>query len=268
MAGINEPFVIQNGITLNTIEMQDTAVSGSGVTVIIGKTTGDQLRSCSSAAISSFLSLANSATVSATTANTANTIVARDASGNFTAGTITATAFSGGTYSGSGSGLTSIPNSATTATSTNTANTIVARDASGGFAAGVITATSTNARYADLAEKYTADDNYEPGTVVEFGGREEVTLSAAGSRKIAGVVSTNPAYLMNSELSGRAIEVALLGRVPCKVKGQIEKGDMLVSAGGGYAKASLSPLMGQVIGKSLENFDGSEGIIEVVVGRM
>jgi hypothetical protein len=62
--------------------------------------------------------------------------------------------------------------------------------------------------------------------------------------------------------------LALTGRVPCKVRGSIKKGDMLVSAGGGFARPSNNPSIGTVIGKALENFDGDEGLIEVVVGRM
>jgi len=68
--------------------------------------------------------------------------------------------------------------------------------------------------------------------------------------------------------SGIAVAIALQGRVPTKVRGTIRKGDMLVSGGGGYARPSSTPHMGTVIGKSLENFDGIEGIIEVAVGRL
>ena len=125
-----------------------------------------------------------------------------------------------------------------------------------------------NATYADLAEYYEADKIYEPGTVLEFGGDKEVTLAEALTPRVAGVVSTNPAYVMNSTCEGEHIvAIALQGRVPCKVRGPIRKGDMLVSAGGGFARPSTIPLMGTVIGKSLENFEG-EGIIEVAIGRL
>jgi len=125
-----------------------------------------------------------------------------------------------------------------------------------------------NATYADLAEYYEADKIYEAGTVLEFGGDKEVTLAAALTPRVAGVVSTNPAYVMNSTCEGEHIvAIALQGRVPCKVRGTIHKGDMLVSAGGGFARPSSIPLMGTVIGKALENFQG-EGIIEVAVGRL
>ena len=129
---------------------------------------------------------------------------------------------------------------------------------------------ATTAQYADLAELYSADAKYEPGTVLDFGGTNEVTISSvASSTRVAGVVSTNPAHLMNSVLeSEHKVAVALTGRVPTSVTGTIRKGDMMVTAGNGYAQASAAPAMGTVIGKALENFDGVSGVIEVVVGRL
>ena len=129
--------------------------------------------------------------------------------------------------------------------------------------------TSTTAKYADLAERYSSDADYEPGTVVDFGGDAEVTISNInGSQYVAGVVSTNPAYLMNSGLEEGSVAVALTGRVPCKVTGRIRKGQMMVSNGDGTARAENNPTMGSVIGKALENFAGGTGVIEVVVGRL
>ena len=123
---------------------------------------------------------------------------------------------------------------------------------------------------ADVAENYLADADYEPGTILVFGGAAEVTLAArAADTRIAGVVTTSPAYVMNAGLTGsHVVAVALLGRVPCKVFGPISKGSMLVSASDGYAAACAAPGMGTVIGKALENFDGTEGVIEVVVGKI
>jgi hypothetical protein len=136
------------------------------------------------------------------------------------------------------------------------------------FTTGLFRGTATTARYADLAENYVADREYEPGTVLEIGGEYEVTLAQLETNKIAGIVSTNPAYLMNSTCAGNnVVAVALQGRVPCKVTGKINKGDMLVSAGNGFAKSTNQPQFGNIVGKSLENFDGTEGIIEVLVGR-
>jgi hypothetical protein len=129
--------------------------------------------------------------------------------------------------------------------------------------------TALEAQYADLAENYVADAEYEDGTVLDFGGAHEVTLSTGSvATRVAGVVSTNPAYLMNSDCKGHFVSaVALQGRCPVKVTGTIQKGDLLVSAGNGRAKAAVTPSVGSVIGKALEDFDGSDGVIEVSVGR-
>jgi len=123
---------------------------------------------------------------------------------------------------------------------------------------------STSAQYADLAEIYSADAEIAPGTVVAFGGDAEVTTcNDDATSRVAGIVSTNPAFLMNAESDG--IAIALRGRVPCKVSGSVKKGDMMVSNGNGGARAEANPLMGTVIGKALENSEG-EAIIEIVVG--
>jgi hypothetical protein len=130
-------------------------------------------------------------------------------------------------------------------------------------------AKATSAQYADLAEKYTADAEYAPGTVLVFGGSAEVTVDATdGDRRVAGVVSTNPSYIMNAGCAGTNVAtVALTGRVPCLVTGSVRKGDLMVAAGLGRARAEADPKVGTVIGKALENHDGAEGTIEVVVGR-
>jgi len=138
--------------------------------------------------------------------------------------------------------------------------------------ANVFNGTATQAQYADLAENYLGDAPYDPGTVLVFGGEFEVTLtSKKGDHRVAGVVTTNPAHLMNSALEGdNVIGVALTGRVPCKVIGKVEKGDLLVtSAIPGYAIVNNQPGYGQVIGKALENKpDADKGVIEIVVGRV
>ena len=133
-----------------------------------------------------------------------------------------------------------------------------------------IFAKATSAQYADLAELYVADATYTPGTVLDFGGAKEVTLSSvASSARVAGVVSTNPAHLMNSMIQDDStVPVALQGRVPTSVTGSVRKGDMMVSAGNGFAQACATPSMGTVIGKALADFDGASGTIEIVVGRL
>ncbi len=182
----------------------------------------------------------------------------------------TQTTACGGGGGGVADTITNQANSATiTASSLDLPDTIVMRDTNGDFSANVITATVTNARYADLAENYTADAVYAPSTVVCFSGSAEVSqCNHPGCRKVAGVVSTNPAYVMNSALAGVKATVALQGRVPVKVSGNVTKGDMMISAGNGEARVGENPGVGQVIGKALENFTGVSGVIEVVVGRV
>ena len=136
---------------------------------------------------------------------------------------------------------------------------------------GTLNGTASSAKYADLAERYTTDEDYEEGTVLVFGGDEEVTqCTNKFDKRIAGVVSTDPAYLMNSELEGAT--VALVGRVPCKVIGEIRKGDLMVASDTpGHAEAwrdESNPPAGSIIGKALENKIGaSTDVIEVVVGK-
>jgi hypothetical protein len=130
-------------------------------------------------------------------------------------------------------------------------------------------AKATSAQYADLAEKYVADAEYAPGIVLSFGGNKEVTVSAVDAdRAVAGVVSTNPSYIMNATLEAEHVAtIALTGRVPTSVTGAVAKGDLMVSNGDGTARAEADPKAGAIIGKALENFTGSTGVIEVVIGR-
>ena len=131
-------------------------------------------------------------------------------------------------------------------------------------------AKTTSAKYADLAEYYSADADYPPGTVLSFGGSQEVTVSVGiNDVRVAGVVSTCPAHVMNAGLtSEHTVMVALAGRVPTLVIGTVAPGDMMVTAGGGRAKACAAPAMGTVIGKALQTHPGGQGTIEVVIGRI
>lgn len=145
-------------------------------------------------------------------------------------------------------------------------------DDAGTVTATVFSGTATSARYADLAERYEADAVYEVGTVLVFGGDKEVTTTnIKDDTRAAGVVSTNPAYMMNSDAGTDETHpyVAIAGRVPCKVVGRVKKGDMLTtSATPGYACKATDPKLGSIIGKALENKDyGEAGVIEVAVGR-
>ena len=116
-------------------------------------------------------------------------------------------------------------------------NTIAARDNNGDLTANIFQGIATQARYADLAEKYLADADYGSGTVVVIGGEKEVTASTWGKRAV-GVVSANPAYMMNSELEGGTY-IALKGRVPVKVIGSVRKGDNLIAANDGCASVGV-----------------------------
>jgi len=143
--------------------------------------------------------------------------------------------------------------------------------ASGNMVATIFYGKATTAQYADLAEIYTSDKKYVPGTVLIFGGNEEVTISTLShDPRIAGVVSTNPAYLMNSTETG--VQVALTGRVPCRVLGPVRKGDRLVASEHAGIAQRLNGLLyepGCIIGKALEEIDEPRvHTIEVVVGRL
>tara|TARA_R110000782_G_scaffold28882_3_gene72254 strand:- start:1232 stop:3601 length:2370 start_codon:yes stop_codon:yes gene_type:complete len=213
------------------------------------------------------VTLTNLASGTLTATIAANSVaLGTDTTGNY----VGSGATSGNGISGSNTGEGGTFTVTSNATSANTANTIVFRDASGNFSAGTLTGTASTALYADLAEKYSSDFDYEPGTVVEFGGDAEVTASGSShSVKVAGIVSTNPAYLMNAGAAG--VSVALVGRVPCKVNGIVEKGDRLVASDIPGVAMTLNSSMyqpGCIIGKALESSAGGITTIEVVVGSI
>ena len=128
---------------------------------------------------------------------------------------------------------------------------------------------ATSAQYADMAEIYSSDVEYEPGTVVKIGGEKEITQTLEHADiEVFGVISSNPAYLMNSEANGQP--VALAGRVPVKVVGKIAKGERLVASdvpGVAWGVADEDVDIKAIIGRSLEDKeDGDEGMIEAVIG--
>jgi hypothetical protein len=153
----------------------------------------------------------------------------------------------------------------------NTASTIVARDAStntisgasGNFSAGTITATATAARYADLAEKYSTDTDLAPGTVVTVCVHEGHDVEAASIGDIAiGVVSTDPAVMMNSEAEGQYI--GLKGRLPVRVIGAVAKGQVVFVDNNGCASTSING--GSMVGIALEsNTNTAEKLVECVL---
>jgi hypothetical protein len=132
-------------------------------------------------------------------------------------------------------------------------------------------AKATSAQYADVAERFAADQEYEAGTVVELGGSAEITCAQTElSDTVFGVISTRAAYLMNSAAGSDATHppVAMTGRVPVRVVGQIAKGDRLVSAGNGLARAAKTgeATAFNVIGRALVGkSDLAEGTVEAIV---
>ena len=137
----------------------------------------------------------------------------------------------------------------------------------------VLTGTATAARYSDLAERYETDAIYSAGTVVCFGGENEVTQSTdLYDSKVCGVISANPAHLMNAQAGSNETHpaVALTGRVPCKVMGTIRKGDLMVtSAMPGVAMSADERVPGTIIGKAIQDYtDGGIGVIEILVTLM
>ena len=124
---------------------------------------------------------------------------------------------------------------------------------------------------ADLAEFYEGDAEYEVGTVLVFGGDKEVTISDKfEDRRVAGIVSDNAAYSMNGGCPGLKNQIALQGRVPCKIVGKVSKGDILITSSiPGVAIAAGEDIkVGTMIGKALEEHNSDEiGVIEVSVGR-
>ena len=127
---------------------------------------------------------------------------------------------------------------------------------------------ASSAKYADLAEKYTTDEELDAGTVVCFGGEAEITACEHEcDHRVAGVISTDPAYMMNSEGEGQYL--ALTGRVPTKVTGPVAKGDLLVSSSvKGHAMVDNNAQPGRIIGKAVGSNESGEGVIEVLVNMM
>ena len=217
-------------------------------------------------------------TSNVTVASGANTTVG-------VAGTTVATVASTGLYIAGGTGILSATGNITgpnlsVGTGTITGGNIVNSNGNGIGNIGssslyfnTVFAKATSAQYADLAEMYIADAAYAPGTVVEFGGNYEITITTTThSTQVAGIISTQPAYLMNSTQAGEhSLELALVGRVPCSVVGTIRKGDRLVSSNTpGVAQAldinQYQP--GCIVGKALAEYNSAEpGVIEVAVGR-
>jgi hypothetical protein len=168
----------------------------------------------------------------------------------------------------SGNGISGSVNSesgtftvASNATDASTPSTIIFRDSNASFSANIATLTATQARYADLAENYLSDHDYDPGTVISIGGPLEITICGLGDYP-AGVISTDPAYLMNSDLTA-GLPVALVGRVPVRIFGSVQKGQLVYSDIMGRASKNSE---GHLIGIALEdNADEGEKLVECML---
>jgi hypothetical protein len=247
--------VTANNFIATTIVSAASVIGG--LVSVTGQITGSQFNG-SGAGLSSI----PGANVTGTVPNATTAVVA---------GTVTTAAQGNITSVGTLTGLTI--NNATTAITNGAANAVGNIGSSTTYFNRLF-AQATTALYADLAEMYTTDAEYAPGTVMIFGGNQEVTTSTVThDYRVAGVVSTNPAHVMNSGLQGKfTVAVALTGRVPVSVVGNISPGDRVVTSNrAGVAEAlDMSCYQpGVIIGKALQSHIGDEvGVIEVVVGRL
>lgn len=188
-------------------------------------------------------------------------IMARDTNGEVSATVFNGTATTANALGGAVANIAAV------------ANTIAQRDSEGDLVARKFEGTATAAQYADLAENYLGDNKYDPGTVLIFGGANEVTTTSIFcDHRVAGVVSTDPAHLMNAGLFGDFVNaVALRGRVPCKVEGAVNKGDLIVTSptpgvATALTKDSALPNAVCIIGKAIESSsDTGIKLVEVVV---
>jgi hypothetical protein len=198
---------------------------------LTGNVTGNLTGNASSATNASRLN-----NVEASDAATVSTIASRTASGNLVANQFIGVADRADRIKIDNDAVDNPASAYKTAKTTKTANTIAARDSSGNLSANVFNGTATAVQGADLAEKYLADKEYAVGTVLVVGGEQEVTASVWVGQRAIGVVSDRPGLIMNEDLEG-GTQVALKGRVPVKVIGQVRKGDRLIAAPDGCAMA-------------------------------
>lgn len=227
-----------NGVATNANALKfgasylTTAETATGTTVVIRSSAGDiyanVFHGTATNSQKADTLLVGASYRSTSTAANIDTIAVRDSSGN-----LTANVFNGVATSATTTTYVKVSGVDRVADTSSSAYTIAARTSSGDLYANVFHGTATQAQYADLAEKYLTDADYEPGTVVVVGGEKEVTACSTGQLAI-GVVSTCPAYMMNSELLGGTY-IALKGRVPVKVEGPVRKGQRLIAGNNGCA---------------------------------
>lgn len=209
---------------------------------------------------------ANSTATSATRLATARTIngIAFDGTANITVSSTITNGLTfgdyliGGTFNGNTATTVSVDVGSVVAA---TPSKVVARDSSGNIYFNVGFGTATASRYADLAEKYLPDQDYEVGTVMVIGGDAEITQSSSGERAI-GVISAKPGLMMNRDLEN-GVYVALKGRVPVKITGVVTKGQRLVAGPAGHAVGVFGSHP-DVFAVALENSNG-KNIVEAII---
>lgn len=255
-AGTGVTGAAADAIVLVTNGSDQLTVTGSAVTIPtnnLAVTTGSITAGSSITATTGNIT-ASAGAVSANTTVTAGTGV------NVTTGDVNVT---------TGNVVMSSATSTITVRNLTTGSSATAGTVTGNWS--LTSGSRFEATYADLAEYYEADTEYDVGTVMILGGSKEVTQSTEHcTTKIVGVVSNSAAFTMNQDCPGIAACIALVGRVPVKVIGTVDKGDMLVaSAIPGYAIVDNNPKLGSVIGKAIESkADADKGFVEIVVGRL
>jgi hypothetical protein len=283
--------VLTGGLISATGAITGAAMTGTSLTVSTGNITGGNLLLSGAIIDSAQLDIQTSASNSnialapnGTGIVTVSTQVS--AVGNVTGGNIRTAGLISATGAITGAALTGT--SLTVSTGNVSCGNIVNTNANGVGNIGssslyfnTVFAKATSAQYADLAEMYAAGAHYEPGTVVIFGGAYEVEISTSShATTVAGVISTNPSYIMNAGQTGpHVVAVALQGRVPTRVIGNINKGDRMVTSHVPGVATVMDPKShepGCIIGKALATYqavfddEGNEipGLIEIVVGRV
>ena len=256
----NANVTISSAGTPNVLTISSTGTVTSGTASVTGNITGNYIFGNGSqlTGITASSTYGNANVTSLLSAFGSNVI---STTGNVTAGY----------FLGNGSQLTGLPASYG---DSNVVTLLASFGSNSISTTGNVTASNLNSSNADLAEMYISDSDYPAGTVVEFGGAYEITVSnQSHSTQVAGIISTEPSYLMNSSQAGEhVLAVALTGRVPCRVVGTIRKGDRLVASGLYSGTATTLDMQqyqpGCIIGKSLKNYNSAEiGVIEVAVGR-
>jgi len=252
-----------------TVSFGDVALSSTQMIAGAGLTGGGTLASnrTFNVGAGSYINVAaDTVSVDGTTAATASKVVVRTGTGGINSVGLDA---GSGTIETSGTVRGGTLTDGTLSINSGSITSGVNATFSGTVSATTFSGTATQAQYADLAEVYKADAEYEPGTVVKLGGEFEITQTESHNDvDVFGVISTNPAYLMNKDAEG--LPVALQGRVPVKVLGKVKKGDRLCSSdepGVAWVVSENEYDVRAVIGRSLEDKDnGDFGVVEAVIG--